>query len=134
MYPGGTLLAVHDSGDLALVAGNDSVAGVFSLSQNRLLRPLDGEKGSITSGLWAYDRAVIATSSGVVKVFEADREDSSSFAVHAGSVNAVTLHASGSILASVGDDKTYVLYDLESMKTLTQVETDSGEFLLLQSG
>ncbi|KIV87844.1 hypothetical protein PV11_03362 [Exophiala sideris] len=126
LYPGGTLLAVHDSSDLALVAGNGAKAGVFSLSNNQLLRALDGETGSITSGLWAQDKAVIATSSGVVKVFGADETDTSSFSVHAGSVNAVTLHASGSIMASVGDDKTYVLYDFQSMQTLTQVQTDSA--------
>ncbi|KAI1608207.1 pre-mRNA-processing factor 19 [Exophiala viscosa] len=126
LYPGGTLLAVHDSSDLALVAGNGAKAGVYSLSNNQLLRALDGETGSITSGLWAQDKAVIATSSGVVKVFGADESDTSSFSVHAGSVNGVTLHASGSIVASVGEDKTYVLYDLQTMQTLTQVQTDSA--------
>jgi pre-mRNA-processing factor 19 len=119
------VLALHESGDLALVGGRDATAGVFSLSQNRLLQPLKGGQGSITSGVWAQDKAVIATSKGVVKVFEAEKEVSS-FSAHGGPVNAVALHASSTILASVGDDKTYALYDLESNQLLTQVQTDSG--------
>ncbi|KAK7906174.1 hypothetical protein LTR67_000900 [Exophiala xenobiotica] len=125
LYPGGTVLALHESGDLALVGGRDATAGVFSLSQNRLLQPLKGGQGSITSGVWAQDKAVIATSTGVVKVFEAEKEVSS-FSAHGGRVNAVALHASSTILASVGDDKTYALYDLESNQLLTQVQTDSA--------
>jgi len=87
------VLALHESGDLALVGGRDATAGVFSLSQNRLLQPLKGGQGSITSGVWAQDKAIIATSTGVVKVFEAEKEVSS-FSAHGGRVNAVALHAS----------------------------------------
>jgi len=125
LYPGGTVLAVHQSGDLALIGGNDGLAGVFSLPQNRLLKPLKGGQGAITGGLWADDRAVISTSTGSVKVFEDDQEVAS-FSAHAGSANAVALHPSGSILASVGEDKTYVLYDLESSQILTQVSSNSS--------
>ncbi|KAK6384632.1 hypothetical protein LTS17_002195 [Exophiala oligosperma] len=122
---GGTVLAVHESGDLAIVAGRDADATVFSLSQNRPLQLLNGGSGSITSGLWAQDKAVIATSTGTVKVFEAE-EEVASFSTHGGSVNGIALHASGSILASVGDDKTYTLYDLEENQKLTQIQSDSA--------
>ncbi|KIX08732.1 uncharacterized protein Z518_03389 [Rhinocladiella mackenziei CBS 650.93] len=125
LYPGGTVLSLHDTGDLALVAGADGAAGVFSMSQNRPLRSLKAGKASVTGGLWAQDHTVIATSDGSIKVFDAD-QDIASFSVHAGSVSAVALHPSGSILASVGQDKSYVLYDLESNQVLTQVQSNSA--------
>ncbi|KIW20981.1 hypothetical protein PV08_01560 [Exophiala spinifera] len=125
MCTGGTVLAVHESGDLAIVAGHDTNATVFSLSQNRPLQLLNGGSGKVTSGVWAQDNAVIATSTGVVKVFEAEKEVAS-FSTHGGSVNGIALHASGSILASVGDDKTYTLYDLEGNQKLTQIQSDSA--------
>ncbi len=124
-FPGGTVLAVHEAGDSALVAGNNGAAGVISLSEDALLHPLKVGKGSATSGLWARDRAVIATSSGSIKVFEKDQEVFS-FAAHAGSANAIALHPSGTILGSVGEDRSYALYDLESGKVLNHVHSNSG--------
>ncbi|OAG37306.1 hypothetical protein AYO21_08491 [Fonsecaea monophora] len=123
LFPGGRVLAVHETGALALAAG--SKAGVYSLSEDTLSYPLDFGEGEATSGLWAHDRAVVATSAGAVKVFEGQQEVSS-FSVHAGRTNAVALHPSGTILASVGEDRTYILYDLESSRVLTQVSSNSS--------
>ncbi|KIY04004.1 uncharacterized protein Z520_00696 [Fonsecaea multimorphosa CBS 102226] len=123
LFPGGRVLAVHEKGDLVLVAGTK--AGVYSLSENTVSYTLDFNQGEATNGLWAHDRAVVATSAGAVKVFEGDREVSS-FSIHAGPANGVALHPSGTILASVGEDKTYILYDLESSRVLTQVPSNSG--------
>jgi pre-mRNA-processing factor 19 len=124
-FPGGTVLAVHESGDTALVAGHNGAAGIVSLSENRLIHSLNLGKGYATSGLWAHDVAVVATSTGSVKVFEKDQEVSS-FSHHTGSATAVALHPSGTILASVGEDQSYALYDLESAKLLTHVHSNSG--------
>ncbi|KAG9791484.1 cell cycle control protein, partial [Aureobasidium melanogenum] len=124
-YPGGTVLSVHSAGDLVLVAGDGSTAGVLSLSENRIVQTLEGGQGSVTSGLWAQDKAVIALSTGAVKIF-AEGQETSSFSVHAGSATSVALHPSGSILASVGEDKTYVLYDLDSAQVLSQVQSNSA--------
>lgn len=125
-YTGGTVLSVHGSGNLALVAGQGSAAGIFSVSEKRIVQTLEGSQGSVTSGLWAQDKAVIAMSTGVVRVFLSGKEIST-FSVHAGSAEAVALHPSGTILASVGEDKSYVLYDLESTQVLTQVQSNSGK-------
>ncbi|EXJ84076.1 pre-mRNA-processing factor 19 [Capronia epimyces CBS 606.96] len=126
-YSGGTVLSVHKAGNLVLVAGNGSTAGVLSLSEDRIVQSLDGGKGSVNSGLWAEDKAIIALSTGQVKGFLASKEIFS-FSAHAGSATAVALHPSGSILASVGEDKSYILYDLDSKTPtqLTQVQTNSG--------
>ncbi|MCJ1418665.1 hypothetical protein MMC32_005014 [Xylographa parallela] len=125
LYPGSRLLALDKSGDLALLGGSDGVAGVFSVSQNEVLQTLKGGGGSITDGLWAADRAVIATSTGNVKIFDGGSEVFG-FSAHAGKAASIALHPSGEILASVGVDKSYIFYDLESSKVATQVYTDSA--------
>jgi pre-mRNA-processing factor 19 len=101
--------------------------GLVSLNEdNAIAYNLNIGKGHATSAVWAQDRAVIATSTGSVKVFEKDQEISS-FSAHAGKANAIALHPSGSIAASVGDDKSYALYDLSSGQVLSHVHTNSSE-------
>ena len=46
---------------------------------------------------------------------------------HAGEVTAITLHPCGDILSSVGVDKSWVTYDLNTGKPVCQVYTESGE-------
>ncbi|MCJ1290742.1 hypothetical protein MMC34_002284 [Xylographa carneopallida] len=125
LYPGSRLLALDKGGDLALLGGSDGTAGVFSVSQNEVLQTLQGGGGGITDGLWAADRAVIALSTGMVKIFD-DGSEVSSFSGHAGKATSVALHPSGEILASVGVDKSYIFYDLETSKIATQVYTNSA--------
>jgi pre-mRNA-processing factor 19 len=124
-YPGGRTLSIDQSNELCLIGGSDGIAGVYSLSENRVLHALKGGGGSITSGVWAGSRVVISTSAGRVKIFEG-QEEVASFAAHAGEVSAVALHPSGDMIASVGGDKSYVLYDLTSADVVSQVYTDSG--------
>ena len=50
-----------------------------------------------------------------------------SFEAHTGSATAISVHPSGDMFASVGADGSYVLYDLQSMDTLTQVRADSSK-------
>lgn len=95
------------------------------MSENRVLHALKGGGGSITGGLWAGSKAVISTSAGRVKVFEG-QEEAKSFGAHAGEVAAVALHPSGEIVASIGVDKSYVLYDLTTSTVVTQVYSNSG--------
>ena len=125
LYPGASFLSLHADGDLALVGGVDGIAGVYSISQQRIIQVLKGGGGPITDAVWAGSRAVVSSQSGRIKVFEG-QEELSAFSSHAGSTTAIALHPSGDILASVGDDKSYVLYDLSSMSTITQVYTNSG--------
>jgi len=125
LYPGGSTLAIHNGGDLVLVGGVDGVAGVYSLSQGESLQAYKAGSGAITDGLWAGSKAVISTSAGRVKIFEKG-EDIAAFDAHAGEATAIALHPCGDILASVGVDKSYVLYDLESNSVLTQIYCDTG--------
>ena len=116
-------MSVDASGDLALLGGRDGTAGVFSISQNKLVQEFP--VGSpVTEALWAGSKAIVGTSSGVVKVFE-NGVEVSSFSGHAGAVTALALHPSGDILASVGVDKNYVFYDLTSFAQVLQISTNS---------
>ena len=64
-----------------------------------------------------------SNSLGEVKIFDGDVEIVS-FNDHAGSANALALHPGRRILASVGDDKTVVLYDVIKSVKLAQFATE----------
>lgn len=102
------------------------MAGLYSISQNKLVQSLQGGSGAITHVLWWNNRPVIATASGTVKIFDGSSEVAS-FSSHAGGVTALALHPCGEILASVGEDKSYVFYDLSNLRPITQIYTDSGK-------
>ena len=125
VYPGSRSLAVDSSGDMILLGGIDGSAGVFSKDQGKIVQTLKGGSGGITDSLWAGKRAVVATTSGSIKI--CDKESEISFSGHAGEATALALHPSEDLLASVGVDKSYIFYDLTSSKIATQVYTDSGE-------
>ncbi|OQE44966.1 hypothetical protein PENCOP_c002G08360 [Penicillium coprophilum] len=124
LYPGGRTLSINSTGDLALVGGVDGVVGVYSLSQKSVVQTLKTD-GAVTDATWAGTKAVIGSSTGSVKVFENGAEVAS-FASHAGEVTAVTVHATGDIVASVGVDKSYVLYDLATNTAVSQIFCDSA--------
>jgi pre-mRNA-processing factor 19 len=122
LYPGATSLAVHDAGQLVIVGGSDGVAGIFSIPENKVEQSF--KVGSaVTDAVWYGSQPVVSIASGAVKVFG---DNETSFSSHAGSANGLALHPSGGILASVGVDKSFVFYDLEGGKAVTQVYTDSG--------
>ncbi|KAJ9488022.1 hypothetical protein VN97_g5281 [Penicillium thymicola] len=124
LYPGGRALSINTTGDLALVGGVDGVVGVYSLSQKTVVQTLKTD-GPVTDATWAGDKAVVGSSTGSVKVFENGAEVAS-FASHAGEVTAVTVHATGDIVASVGVDKSYVLYDLATSTVVSQIFSDAA--------
>ena len=125
LYTGARTVSLDASGDLALLGGSDGSAGVFSISQNKLVQEFSAGS-SVTDTLWAASKAIVGTSAGTVKVFENGTEVSS-FSGHAGEVTGLALHASGEILASVGVDKSYILYDLSASTQVLQIYTDSGK-------
>lgn len=83
---------------------------------------------SVTDILWAGSKAIVGTSTGKVKIFENGFE-TGNLSGHAGELTALALHPSGQILASVGVDKSYIFYDLESLVQSVQCGTDSGKIL-----
>ncbi|KAJ5656166.1 hypothetical protein N7507_008116 [Penicillium longicatenatum] len=130
LYPGSRALSVDSTGDLALFGGSDGAVGVYSLSQKSVVQTLKTD-GLVTDATWAGNKAVVGSATGTVKVFE-NGSEVASFSSHAGEVTAVAVHATGDIVASVGVDKSYVLYDLSTNSVVTQIFTDSGKQMLLK--
>ncbi|KAK2801524.1 hypothetical protein FQN50_007740 [Emmonsiellopsis sp. PD_5] len=124
LYPGGKSLAIDSTGDLALVGGVDGVAGVYSLSSKQIVASLK-VGGAVTDAVWVGDKAAVATSTGAVKIFQNGAEVAS-FSSHAGEATSLATHATGDILASVGVDKSYVLYDLTTNSVITQIYSDAA--------
>lgn len=129
LYPGSSSIAIDESGERAIVGGSDGIAGIYSLPDNKILMVLKVGGGAITDAVWYGDKPVISTSSGVVKVFDGGQE-AAAFTSHAGAANALAIHPSGEILASVGAEKSFVFYDLVAGKPVTQVYTDCGSYLI----
>ena len=115
---------MNSTGDLVLTGGVDGVVGVYSLSQKKVLQTFKTD-GTVTGAVWAGERAIIGSTTGSVKVFE-NGDEVANFTSHAGDVTAVALHATGDIVASVGVDKSYVLYDLANYSVITQIYSDAG--------
>jgi pre-mRNA-processing factor 19 len=123
---GGKSLSTDASGDLVLVGGSSGAANVYSLSSKQVVRTLEGNGGSVTDAVWVADNAAVAASTGAVRIYENGAE-AAAFNSHAGEVTALAVHPTGDILASVGVDKSYVLYDLTTSSTIAQVFTDAGK-------
>lgn len=82
-----------------------------------------------TSTLWTGSKLLFGTSNGGVKVFE----NGSQVAVaseHSGPTTGLSLHPSGDIVASVGTDKSIVLYDLATLQRVSRTFVDSGTLAL----
>jgi hypothetical protein len=123
--PGSRALAIDKSGDLAIFGGLDGVAIVYSLAERSTAQTIKCGPGSITSALWWDSKPVVALSTGAVKIYE-NGSQIGEFNVHAGAATGLSLHPSGELMASVGSDKSYVIYDLTSMSQITRVFTDAG--------
>jgi pre-mRNA-processing factor 19 len=123
LYPGSTAVSVDESGEHALFGGADGVAGVYSISQQKVVRAL--KVGTpVTHTLWWASRAVVATATGSIKIFEND-DEIAQVGSHAGAVTSIALHPSKTILASTGTDKRFIFYDLYNFQTVSQVYTEA---------
>lgn len=120
LYSGASSIAV-DASEQVIVG-----TSIYSLEQNDKIYDLP-INGKVTDSVWCGGLAVISSSSGEVRAFNKGIEVQA-LTVHAGSVNALAVHPSGQILASVGVDKSFVFYDISSGRTLTQVFSDSGSY------
>ncbi len=131
LYSGARSIPLDTSGDLALVGGANGTAGVYSISQKKVLHELEVGSDAITDAIWIDGRAVFATSSGHVRITQ-DGNSVLTFKAHSGVVTALALHPCKEILASVGSDKSYVFYDLNSLTQAYQVYTDSSKDFTIQ--
>jgi pre-mRNA-processing factor 19 len=114
---------------LVLVGGANGVVDIYSIPENKVQQSLKADGGAITGARWIGDRAAVSTSKGKVVIFSPLTDgDAGSFQVHNGSAKGIAVHASGEILASIGEDGSYVLYDLQTMEVLSQVMTATSKY------
>lgn len=99
------------------------MVGVYSLPQKRVVETLK-IGGPVTDAVWAGEKAIVSSSTGSVKIFENGNE-LATFNSHAGEVTALAVHPTGDIIASVGVDKSYLLYDLTTNSVITQIFSDA---------
>ena len=125
-FTGAKALAVDETGESFLCGDSDGTIGIYDLNTASFTTRSNLGAGAITHGTWASDRAVVTTSSGAVVVAQ-EGNTVAKFHQHAGAATAVAAHPCGDVVASVGVDKSYVLYDLQSARVLTQIYADSGK-------
>ncbi|KAI0189430.1 WD40-repeat-containing domain protein [Astrocystis sublimbata] len=108
----------------AAVGGLDGQVAVYSVEAQKLEREFTvGEP--VTSSIWDGARLFFSTSKGSVKVFDSGSEIAS-FADHAGPATGLAMHPSRAILASVGADKSFVFYNLNTLERATRVYTSAA--------
>jgi len=123
--PDSRVLALDTSGNIALLGGMDGVVVLYSLEQKQILHTLKCGEGSITAALFWEQKPILAMSTGAIKIFE-NGDVMGEMLVHAGAATDISLHPTGDILASVGEDKSIVFYDLTTMKQAARIFTQSG--------
>ncbi|KAJ4287048.1 hypothetical protein N0V88_007813 [Collariella sp. IMI 366227] len=101
----------------AAIGGLDGKVDIYSTQSNTVERSLDiGEP--VTATVWTGSK-------GSVKVYDSGSE-TASFQVHAGAITGLSVHPGGRILASVGVDKSFVFYDLETLQKVSRGYTDAA--------
>lgn len=125
-FTGAKSLAVDSTGDFFLCGDSDGAVGVYDLKNSAFTTRSNLGAGAVLDGAWARDSIVVATSSGSV-VVAVEGSVKAKFHQHAGAATAIAVHPCGDVVASVGEDKSYVLYDLHASSVLTQVYSDSGK-------
>ncbi|CAK7205364.1 hypothetical protein SEUCBS139899_008134 [Sporothrix eucalyptigena] len=109
----------------AAIAGLDGNVGIYAVAAHSLERTLAvGEP--LTTALWTEGtRIVLGTAKGAVKIYEAGAEKAS-IVCHAGAITGLAVHPAGRILASVGNDKTIVFYDLEEGASVSRAHSSAS--------
>lgn len=111
-------------GGYSAVGGLGGEVAVYSTEADKLERSFTvGEP--VTDSIWEGSKVFFSTAKGSVKVFEGGNEVAS-FQDHAGAATGLAMHPSKAILASIGADKSFVFYDLESLQRATRVYTNSA--------
>lgn len=112
--------------DYAAVGGLAGDAVIYSVEADKAERQLAVNE-PITSTLWTGSKVLFGTSKGSVKVFENGAEVGA-LSEHSGATTSLSAHPSGELIASVGADKSIVLYDLASMKRVSRAYADAGKY------
>jgi len=114
-----------NSEGLVLHGQEDGTAVLFDGDEAKAIY---SAKNPVTDGLIWKSNGVVCTLSGEIHIFDKTGAAVKSWRVHAGAAMGISLHPSGSILASVGEDKSYILYNLDTLdsKPAARVFSSTG--------
>ena len=121
-------IAMSATGYFALLGGAQQSSGIFSVDTEVLRTNSTSGAGDVTATAYVGGCAAIGTDKGEVVVIFENADSVTQFHSHEGKVAALSIHPSGELLASVGVDKSYVIYDLSSQAQAAKVFTDAGTF------
>ncbi|KAK4131557.1 Prp19-domain-containing protein [Trichocladium antarcticum] len=110
--------------DYAAIGGLDGKVDIYSIQANKVERSLDVAE-PVTATVWTGSKVVVATAKGAVKVFD-NGDETASFQAHAGAVTGLAMHPGGRVLASVGVDKSFIFYDLDTLERVSRGYTDAA--------
>ncbi|KAM3540164.1 hypothetical protein ARSEF1564_006907 [Beauveria bassiana] len=111
-------------GAYAAVGGLQGQAAIYAVAADSLEREIPvGEPA--TSTLWTGSKLIFGTNNGGLKVFEGGNQVAAA-SEHSGPTTGLSIHPSGDIVASVGTDKSLVLYDLASLKRVSRTFVDAS--------
>ncbi|OHE96532.1 hypothetical protein CORC01_08130 [Colletotrichum orchidophilum] len=111
-------------GSYAAISGRGGDAAIYSIEADQVERQIVVNEPVVDS-VWTGSKLIFATSKGSVKIFEGGSEVAS-MSEHAGPATSLSIHPTGDLLASVGSDKSIVLYDLNSLRKISRAYADSA--------
>jgi len=131
-FPGVSSLDINSKNqDLIVTGGLDSNANVFNRAVGRVAATLSGHSKAVTDVLFHSFEDVLFTASKdkTVKVWrnkgEHDYQIVHNITTHDDEVVGVSLHPTGSYLASGSLDSSWAFHDIQSGNTLVQIKVDS---------
>nr|POF14336.1 pre-mrna-processing factor 19 [Quercus suber] len=127
-FTGASFLAADKSGELFSCGDSDGTLGIFDLKQATFTTRSNLGAGALLAGTWANDKAVVATSTGSVVVSQ-EGAVQSKFQQHAGAATAVAAHPCGDLVASVGEDKSYIIRTDKTLVLTTVAFHPDGHLL-----
>lgn len=121
---GALSISLNSDTDNVVLGGKTGEAYLVSVPKGKIVNKYQIE-GAVTDIVSPGSKVVLASTKGLICVYD-EANLVSEFTQHAGKVAAIAIHPSGDILASVGEDKSIVLYDIPGAQVATQIFTNSG--------
>ncbi|RPA98122.1 Prp19-domain-containing protein [Choiromyces venosus 120613-1] len=119
-FSGASSVDLDAAGELTLVGGANGSSGIYSLAREDMATILKASDGAIVDVAWAGRNAITASAGGVLRIWDQQGSDSTTIKAHSGGLKALATHPRDDLLASVGEDKSWVVYDLEASKPVIQ--------------
>jgi pre-mRNA-processing factor 19 len=123
--PQASSIGIDPESDYAAISGLKGDIAIYSTEADRVERQLQAG-GNVTDTLWLDRRVIVSTTKGSVKIYE-NGVESKTFSEHAGAATGLAAHPSGKLFASVGLDKSFVIYDFDQSQA--RIFTDTRKLI-----